>query len=129
MVSVVQPNSDSHRLPPTLPERIAWQLEVGEVAGYSQEAPRVPSRASCMSPEVVTHICVTKAYKCGISDLQVSFAKVLLAEVFVCKIVMLMRPSDGFFFFKYPILSGNFCWQKGRKKSTLSPGRKNVSTV
>lgn len=98
MVSVVQPNSDSHRLPPTLPERIAWQLEVGEVAGYSQEAPRVPSRASCMSPEVVTHICVTKAYTCGISDLQVSFAKVLLAEVFVCKIVMLMRPSDGFFF-------------------------------
>lgn len=56
-----------------------------------------------MLPEVVTHICVTKAYKCGISDLQVSFAKVLLAEDFVCKIVMLMRPSDGFFF-KCPIL-------------------------
>lgn len=81
-----------------------------------------------MSPEVVTHICVTKAYKCGISDLQVSFAKVLLAEDFVCKIVMLMRPSDGFFFLN-ALYSGNFCWQKGRKKSTLSPGRKNVSTV
>ena len=100
----------------------------GLVAGYSQEAPRDPDRVSCMSPEVVTHICVTEAYKCGISDLQVSSAKVLLAEVFVCKIVMLMRPSQMEFFQMTYTLENSAGRREGR--NLLFPqGGKNVSTA
>lgn len=116
MIPVVQPKPDT-------PYQEDWHgsqrqaghwLQPGSFWGTPAE------RAACQQRWSLTSVSLRLTN--GISDLEASSAKGLLAGVFVCKIGMLMRPSNGFF---YALHSGNCCWQKGRKKSTFAGEEKH----
>lgn len=95
----------SQTLRPTgfpLPGRQSWQPEAGWLLDTARKFLETPAeRVECRPRWSLTS--VSPRLTSGISDLQASSAKVLLAEGFVCKIGMLMRPSSGFFLMPYTL--------------------------
>lgn len=123
MIPVGQPKLDTHWLP--LTRKTGMAARGRQSLATARKLLGSPAeRAACRQRWSLTSVSLRLTN--GISDLEASSAKGLLAEVFVCKIGMLMRPSNGFFFIPYT-LETSVGRREGRNPLLL--GRKNVSTV